>query len=146
MKIRKANRRDLPLVINILRRNNLPHKDIPSKLDCMFIAHSGGEVVGIGGVEILGRHGLLRSLVVEEEFRGKGYGRAICKELIELAKQKGVEELYLLTTNAEGFFRKLGFSVIKREDAPGVIQKTEEFSALCPSSAVCMRKKWAKKL
>ncbi len=94
----------------------------------------------------MGRHGLLRSLVVKEEFRGKGYGRRLCQELIELAKQKGVEELYLLTTNAEGFFRKLGFSVIKREDAPGVIQKTEEFSALCPSSAVCMRKKWAKKL
>ena len=31
---------------------------------------------------------------------GEGYGRRPCQELIELAKQKGVEELYLLTTNA----------------------------------------------
>jgi len=30
---------------------------------------------------------------------GEGYGRRLCQELIELAKQKGVAELYLLTTN-----------------------------------------------
>ena len=119
-------------MINILRRKNLPHEDIPSRLDCTFIAHSGGEVVGIGGVEILGRHGLLRSLVVKEEFRGKGYGRTLCQELIELAKQKGVEELYLLTTNAEGFFRKLGFSVIKREDAPGLYRKRKSSLPCAP--------------
>ena len=75
MKIRKANRRDLPLVINILRRKNLPHEDIPSRLDCTFIAHSGGEVVGIGGVEILGRHGLLRYLVARESPEAKDSGR-----------------------------------------------------------------------
>ncbi len=74
MKIRKANKRDLPLVINILRRKNLPHEDIPSRLDCMFIAHSGGGRGNWRG----GDFGEARAAPLpggEGESRGKGFGK-----------------------------------------------------------------------
>jgi amino-acid N-acetyltransferase len=146
LKLRRACEEDLPLIYSLLIGEHLPHEDIPQKLECMFIASDGGEVIGIGGVEVHGSHALLRSLVVRKKLRGRGYGRAICVELERHAALKGAEELYLLTTTAEGFFRKLGFDVIPRDGVPEVIRRTEEFSTLCPSSAVLMMKTLPKKL
>jgi amino-acid N-acetyltransferase len=141
MKLRKAEEDDAFFIENLLRENDLPYEDIGSKMDCMFIAYVNERIVGIGGIEVYGRHALLRSLVIEKEFRGKGYGKNLCLKLVDQARELGVSELYLLTTTANTFFEKLGFSVINRNDAPEVIRKTDEFSSLCPSSAICMRKK-----
>lgn len=140
IKLKKATKRDLPLIEKLLRENELPYEDIPSKLDFMFVGHIDTKVVGIAGVEIDGKYGLLRSLVVEEPFRGKGYGRTLCLQTIEYAKSRGVGELYLLTATAEKFFQKIGFESIDRQLAPEVIQQTSQFSQVCCStSAVCMR-------
>jgi amino-acid N-acetyltransferase len=148
IKLKKATKKDLPLIEKLLRENELPYEDIPpklhSKLHCMFIAHINTDidtkVLGIIGVEIYGKYGLLRSLVVEEPFRGKGYGKALCLQTIEYAKSRGVGELYLLTATAEKFCQKLGFESIERKLAPKVIQQTSQFSQVCCSeSAVCMR-------
>jgi amino-acid N-acetyltransferase len=141
MKLRKAEEDDAFFIENLLRENDLPYEDIGSKMDCMFIAYVNERIVGIGGIEVYDRHALLRSLVIEKEFRGKGYGKNLCLKLVDQARELGVSELYLLTTTANTFFEKLGFSVINRNDAPEVIRKTDEFSSLCPSSAICMRKK-----
>jgi len=142
IELQNALKEDLQLIVNLLKDSNLPHEDVPSKLDCMFIAYTtSNEVVGIGGVEIYGEYGLLRSLVVKEGLRGKGYGKRLCLKLMERAKQKGVKEVYLLTTTARTFFEKLGFSVIQRSEVPEVIRKTDEFSSLCPSTAVCMMRR-----
>ena len=64
---------------------------------------------------------------------------SLCSELVGLAKLKGVLEIYLLTTTAEGFFRRNGFERIERKIVPEVIKQTTEFTSLCPSSAVCMK-------
>jgi len=141
IELRNAGKEDLPFIFDLLKGSNLPYEDISSKLDCLFVAYTSNEVVGIGGVEIYDEYGLLRSLVVKEELRGKGYGKRLCLKLMEQAKQKDVKELYLLTTTAKTFFEKLGFSLIERDEAPEVIRKTDEFSSLCPSTAVCMVKR-----
>jgi amino-acid N-acetyltransferase len=138
VEIRKAKETESSFIENILRENDLPYEDIKSKMDCMFIAYVDERIVGIGGIEVYGRHGLLRSLVIEREFRGKGYGKDLCLKLVNRAKELGVDELYLLTTTAKNFFEKLGFSAVKRNDVPESIQKTNEFSRFCPSEALCM--------
>ncbi|TKX55964.1 GNAT family N-acetyltransferase, partial [Halorubrum sp. SP9] len=51
-----------------------------------------------------------------------------------------VDTLYLLTTNAPGFFTELGYVEIDRSVAPRAIQQTTEFDDLCPSTATCMKK------
>jgi amino-acid N-acetyltransferase len=61
--------------------------------------------------------------------------------IFSYAHELGVKELYLLTTTAEKFFPKLGFDSIDRDNVPTPIQATEEFSSICPSTAVCMVKK-----
>ncbi len=95
---------------------------------------------GVVGLECFGPVGLIRSLAVSSGARGRGLGRALVSAIEADARAAGVAELYLLTTTAEGFFSKLGYVRIARDDAPLAIASTTQFSALCPSSAVVMRK------
>jgi hypothetical protein len=46
-----------------------------------------------------------------------------------------------LTIDAEKFFARLGYRTMARSDAPAAIQSTDEFSSLCPGSAVLMQKR-----
>ncbi len=139
MEIREANKEDIPFIEDILKENNLPYKDVASKVNCFFIGHIKNKPIGIGGIEIYGDYGLLRSLVIIDSFRKKGYGKALCHKIIEYAKEKGVKEIYLLTTTAKGFFEKIGFEEVNRSIAPTPIQNTTEFKYSCPSTAICMR-------
>ncbi|GAI30281.1 unnamed protein product, partial [marine sediment metagenome] len=52
MNIKKATRKDIPLIEKLLSANNFPYGDIHSKVNCFFIGYKKYEVVGIGGVEI----------------------------------------------------------------------------------------------
>lgn len=131
---------DLPYVEALLARNDLPTADVRSKSDCFFVAARHGERVGIGGLEVHGPDALLRSVVVEASARGEGIGTGICDQLEGIARERGVETVYLLTTTAAGFFGDRGYERIEREGAPGGIAATAEFAELCPSTATCMRK------
>lgn len=139
LRLQPATVHDLPLIQQWLEQNRLPYSDIPTVLDKLFLGYAASEVVGIGGVENYGDYGLLRSLVIAEAFRGKGYGRVLCQALANQARMQGIQELYLLTTTADLFFEKNGFARVARQNAPDVLQQTSQFSQLCPSSAVCMR-------
>jgi GNAT superfamily N-acetyltransferase len=89
-----------------------------------------------GGIEGEGHDVLLRSIVVAE--RGGGTGSALVEALAGQARRDGALRLWLLTTSAEGYFRKRGFHRIDRAEAPASIQATTEFRGLCPASAVLM--------
>jgi N-acetylglutamate synthase-like GNAT family acetyltransferase len=62
----------------------------------------------------------------------------LCESLMARAAGLGVEEIYLLTMNAAGFFERLGFNRVDRSGVPVEIQRTREFSEFCPASAVVM--------
>jgi amino-acid N-acetyltransferase len=128
--LKKAQKDDIPFITGLLNENGLPFSDIPEIVSSLFVADIQGEVVGVGGVELYERYGLLRSLAVKQEFRNRGYGVAITKGLVDHAKKSGVFELYLLTMTAAPFFERLGFSRIDRDKAPKAIKETGEFSCL----------------
>lgn len=139
LRLQPATAHDLPLIQQWLEQNRLPYSDVPTVLDKLFLGYEASEVAGIGGVETYGEYGLLRSLVIIETFRGKGYGRVLCQSLANQARMQGIQELYLLTTTANSFFEKNGFERVDRQSAPDVLQQTSQFSQLCPAAAVCMR-------
>lgn len=87
-----------------------------------------------------GSTALLRSVVVREDARGEVYGAAVCDALEREARADGVDETFLLTTTAAGFFASRGYDEIRRSEAPDPIRATEQFADLCPASATCMRK------
>lgn len=140
MTLRTAEADDLDRVEALLDANDLPSDDVRMKPGCFFVAESEAAVVGVGGVEVHGSDGLLRSVVVREANRGQGYGRKLCAALEDRARAAGVESLYLLTTTAGAFFRGNRYEAISREEAPPTIRETTQFVDLCPDSAVCMKK------
>lgn len=138
--VRTAEPEELAYVETLLRRNDLPVADVRAAPARFYVATVDGERVGVGGVERHGSHGLLRSVVVAEPFRGRGYGAAICDELESRARERGIGALYLLTTTAAGFFRRRGYERIDREDVPDGVRSSREFAELCPASATPLRK------
>ena len=59
----------------------------------------------------------IRSLVVNPDQHGKGLGRILVEQLIELAKERNVSRLMALTYSV-GFFEKLNFHVVDKNIFP----------------------------
>jgi amino-acid N-acetyltransferase len=129
-------------VRRLLSEAELPTSDItPEKLGTFYACESDCELVGVVGLELYGKAGLLRSLVVSPRSRSRGLGSALVAHAEGVAQASGVVWLYLLTTAAERFFRRLGYEKVPREVAPPEIQRTPEFSAICPVSSAFMIKR-----
>jgi amino-acid N-acetyltransferase len=126
--------------IAILQQQKLPTSDIDED-KLLYLLMNGETVIGTAGLEIFEDCALLRSVSVIKEEQGKGFGRVINMQIENYAKESGINCLYLLTTSAKDFFDKQGYCVIKREESPAALQQTAEFTSLCPSTAVVMKKK-----
>lgn len=138
MEFVQARNSALNIVESLLAGENLPHEDVPSSPGSFFLGYEGPSIVGCIGIEIGEKDALLRSLVVPKPHRRKGYGEMLFLKVLEHAKTRGVRNLYLLTTIAEDFFTRCGFSRIDRDKAPPFIRTSNEFRSLCPSSAALM--------
>jgi amino-acid N-acetyltransferase len=136
--IEAARGSDLSEIEALLQRCALPTDDVAPHLGQFTVARRDGRVVGVIGLEVHGRLGLLRSLAVADELRGAGIARRLYAAELGVARRHGLERLYCLTTTAQGFFELLGWRALLRDEVPQEIQATQEFSTLCPSSAVCM--------
>ena len=139
IEIRPACSGDLASARVHLEAAGLPVADL-SVDQLAFVAEVDGRFAGAIGLESFGKVGLLRSLVVSADARADGIGRQLVAALEALAREQGVEALWLLTIDAEPYFDRLGYRVMERTAAPAAIQSTEEFSGLCPGDAVLMRK------
>lgn len=139
--VSEADVSDRHRLVSLLETNGLPTDGVRANPEWFRVAtDADGTVVGGGGVEIHGTDGLLRSVVVRESDRGRGYGSVLCDELEDFARENDVETCYLLTTTAGSFFRERGYEEIDRSAVPERIRATTEFTDLCPSSATCLRK------
>lgn len=125
----------------LLTACDLPASDLESHhFDNFLGCGTPAALQGIVGLEIFGAVALLRSLAVAEAARGAGCGRALVAAVETYAKEQGVRDLYLLTTTAEHFFARLGYARAERDTAPTPIQRSKEFTDLCPDSAAFMAK------
>jgi amino-acid N-acetyltransferase len=89
---------------------------------------------------LFGPIGLLRSVVVKTVHQGKGIAGQMVERLLADADKQGLQEVYLITTTADHYFDRYGFAPVNREQVPRAIQRTRQFSGLCPSSAVVMKR------
>ena len=122
----------------LLRQNNLPTQDCAEQAQNFYGIFDGDELIAAGGLEPAGDFVLLRSVVVQEQYRASGRARNISEHLISLAEADSRLAVYLLTETAESYFRKLGFTPLSRAEVPAAIAQTRQFSALCPDSASCL--------
>lgn len=142
MKIRAASPEDLDAIKLLLTENALPASDINHELlrDFAIVHGDDGFVVGSVGLERYDSHALLRSLAVTHMLSNAGLGSRLLAYAEGLARDRGISELWLLTTTASEFFRRKGYVDVERSKAPAKLQTTTQFAQLCPASAVCMRK------
>lgn len=140
VKIRPATHADLPAVERLLVAAALPAEGVGDFFPGNYaVATRDTEVVAAIGVENYGAHGLLRSAVVTDPLRGHGLGAELTRERLDWSRQRGFEDVFLLTTTAASFFEKLGFSRVDRGAVPPEVQQAPEFASICPSTAVVMR-------
>lgn len=141
MLIRIATRADELVIDELLASAKLPMLDRAVFQPGDFrIAEDGALAIAAVGIERYESDGLLRSLVVAPQARGQGVGESLVSEIENHAYVTGLNSLCLLTTTADTFFRRFGYEFIQRIDMPAAVQRSSEFSTLCPASAVCMRK------
>jgi len=141
LRVRSAVANDLVAIIGLLADADLPVEDLNErKLSLFYFAESDVGSAGVIGLERHGHVGLLRSLVVAPSARGQGLGKKMVDTLEANAIDTGVTELWLLTIDAEKFFRRLKYKTVSRELVPDAIRGTEEFSNLCPGTAHLMVK------
>jgi amino-acid N-acetyltransferase len=139
IKYRLAESKDLEKIQELLSNSELPVADIDgNKIAFVVATNEKNELIGCVGLEQYDSDGLLRSLAVDSNYRGNGIGHELLSRLLSISRQRGVNDLHLLTTTAERFFERAGFSLQSRDEAPASIKSTIEFSSLCPSSSAYM--------
>lgn len=140
IEIKKADAASRPAIIAMLEAEKLPTKDLPYDLENFLVAWENLQIVGVIGLEVFGKLGLLRSMVVNDQHRNKGIAGKLVSDLESIARSKGIGNLFLLTETAAMYFERLGYRIVDRSVAPEAIQASSEFSSLCPASATLMQK------
>ncbi|MCV9385866.1 arsenic resistance N-acetyltransferase ArsN2 [Reichenbachiella ulvae] len=133
--IQRLDEQDLPEVVSLLTSNKLTSDDLNKGKINFFGIKKESKLIACIGLESCQGVGLLRSLVVDDDFRAQGLARALVDCLETEAKMQGFRSLYLLTTSAGAYFLRLGYSQMDREEVPEGVRASEQFSALCPDSA-----------
>lgn len=139
---------DVPYIHHLLeiyaaQGNLLPRtmNELYRHLRDFFVIEMHGKVAACGALEIFTEDlGEVRSLVVDDGFKGRGFGRLLVERLIEEARVIGLRRLMALTYVAP-FFHKLGFKTVSKDTLPekvwGICVKCYKYNN-CDETAVLM--------
>jgi amino-acid N-acetyltransferase len=146
MQLRNATTRDLGSVETLLSGSDLPVDGVAENISHFLVAEEDGEIIGAIGLEEFGTTALLRSAVVSPKSRSTGVGRRLIERLLERAGEEGIDEVYLLTTTAEEYFPRFGFTRTTRSAVPDALKASAEFQGACPDTATVMTRRLAARI
>jgi amino-acid N-acetyltransferase len=138
--LRAATASDVTSLVRFLSDLKLPTAGVEDWWSDFTVAESDGTLIGVAGIERYADGVLLRSVAVHAAWRSAGLGRALVETVLGRASRAGNRDAYLLTTTAERYFPRLGFTVISRAAVPQSVQQSVEFLEACPASAVVMHR------
>ena len=118
--IRPARTRDIKAIRKIIDTYSLQRRLLSKETVMLyedvqefFVAENSGEIIGCGALHVLWEDlGEVRTVAVDEAFRGQKIGQQILAAIIERAQSLGLKRLFCLTFETE-FFGKLGFTEIQ---------------------------------
>lgn len=137
--LRPAVRADAAAIAQLLVARGLPTAGALAHVERFILAFHRQTLVGCAGVEQYGDVGLLRSVAVAETWGGQGLGAQLVGRAVQLARERGIRSLFLLTTTAADYFPRFGFEPVSREALPASLAESEELRGACPASATAMR-------
>lgn len=114
--VRTAGQVDLPSSRSLLTSVDLTVAGVGEHVDHFLVVEDAGKIVACAGLETYGFHALLRSVAVHPHYRNRGLATLLVTRLVDQTRQDRLHAVYLLTTSAEAYFRRLGFETIPRED------------------------------
>ena len=128
-------------VLNLLTVCALPTADLTEVHMANFLACGDRDrPAGVVGLDLQRPFGLIRSLAVSPDLRGRGLGKDLLAAIEDFGSKQELAAFYLLTTTAPNFFASLGYVQTPRLEVPEAIQRTVEFASICPGDAVVMKK------
>ena len=136
--IEPASRNDLPDILTLLERSDLPKDGIANHVTTTLVARNANRIVGSAALELYGAEALLRSVTVDEPLRGQGIGRKLTDAALELARRHEIKTVFLLTETASQFFLRFGFRQVSRSQVPDTVKRSVEFTSACPTGAQVM--------
>lgn len=137
--IERADSEDLPKILTLVADCGLPPDGLEDHAATTLVAREpSGALIGSAALELYGADALLRSVAVRRGRRGLGLGRRMTEGALELARERGIARVYLLTETADGFFPRFGFRPTERHEVPDDVRRSVEFVSACPESARVM--------
>lgn len=136
--ITPASKTDWPAIASLLQDLGLPLDGAQEHINNFQLIYADDNFLGCAGLEIYGKTALLRSLAIKPEAQGQHCGTRLLQHMINTAGTAGVKHLYLLTTDADAYFHKLGFEKIDTGKLPTSLQASRQLQGACPASAIAM--------
>ncbi len=103
-------------------------------LQIFVVAEVDGRVVGCCALQVLWEDlAEIKSLAVDENYAGRGVGRALVDTCVEKAGKLGLKKVFILTLEPE-FFSKVGFTQVEMNTLP---MKVWSDCAACPKQDHC---------
>jgi amino-acid N-acetyltransferase len=98
---------------------NRSEDEVATNIRSYVLAKDGERLVGYTALHIHSpRLAEIRSLIVDEAYRGQHIGKRMVEFTLDEARSLGVKEDVLVLTYLPEFFRKLGFLEIEKESIP----------------------------
>ena len=122
----KATLSDVPAMLELVKSEvkdgtilNRSEDEVSTNIRSYVLAKEGSKIVGYTALHIHSqRLAEIRSLIVDENYRGLSIGREMVEFTLKEAKVLNVKEDVLVLTYLPDFFKKLGFIEIKKELIP----------------------------
>ncbi len=94
-----------------------------------------GVLLAVIALERHGDHGLLRSLAVAPEARGRGLAHALVAHAVHASAALGLHDVTGLTTTIPDLLPRWGFREVARDALPPALTASPELQGACPASA-----------
>jgi len=108
--------------------------DIYENLQTFIVAELENTIVGCCALEVIWADlAEIKSLAIDEAYKGKGIGRELVAAAVEQAAKLGVPKVFALTLEPT-FFEKTGFAIVEKEALP---MKVWSDCARCPKQQNC---------
>lgn len=107
----------IPMYIEEGLEVNIDDPEPEGIIDCIEMINSDGKRIGCGTLTYIDGEYVIRCVAIKKEYQGQGLGSILVDKLIKKAEERDAKRV-LLTAKVPDFYKKLGFIIIPREEAP----------------------------